>query len=247
MRKYLSTVFCDMGDKAEEWTEWAKEHVADMIKLPGFIGCQAFRARPDFSFAHAEVLPTMPSYNLMTFYEHDEQGLEFLTTNSRPTGAGPAAETRSFPSPLGPRVGETFLWEAISPEYQAVSERPKTARYFVTALTNTGDKSEEWAQWCKDHVATMIKMPTHLGSRAYRSRPDFSYGHPETFATRPDYDLLTLYEVNEEGVKLMTTARREVGTPPQGGSRPFPGPLGPHVGDTYLWEAVSPHYRAIRD
>jgi hypothetical protein len=117
-------------------------------------------------------------------------------------------------------------------------------KYIVTIFVDSGDKSEEWAQWNKDHTADLVKLPGFVASRAYRVRNDYLYRHPETFDTQPPYDFMNYYEVDEEGLKTLTTIPRPVGDPPAGGTRPFPTPLGPFVGHAYLWEALADENRA---
>lgn len=114
--KYFVTIFVDTGDKTEEWTEWAKEHTADLMELPGFTASRAYRVRDDYKARHPETFDSQPPYDLMTYYEVDEEGLEFLTTWERPVGDPPAGNTRDFPTPLGKNVGHAFLWEAIQDE-----------------------------------------------------------------------------------------------------------------------------------
>lgn len=247
MRKYVEMVLIDSGDKPKEWTEWCKEHVADIIGTPGFLSAQAFRRRPEFSYAHPEVLPTLPPYDLMTFYVIDEDGKNFLTTNERPAGSSPGGGSRPFPSALGGYTGNQYLWEAISPEFRAFSERPEEKKRFVTVLTNTAENREDWPQWGIDHVADMISEPIFCGTQAFKVRPDFSYGHKEVLETQPPYDLLTFYEINDEGFEFLTTKTRPIGAPPEAGTRAFPSPLGQHVGDTYMWEAISPEYQVAFD
>lgn len=247
MRKYVITVFNHGAGKPDEWAEWGKEHVADMMKTPGFLSAQAFRRRYDFSYEHPEVLPTLPPYDVMTFYEINEEALEFLTTNSRPKGSGPEGGSRPFPTPLGGYTGNEYLWESISPEYRSLSERPASKNRFVTVLTNTDGNPEEWPQWGIDHVGDMIKEPIFTGTQALKARSDFSYAHQDTLETQPPYKLLTFYEVNDFGAEFLSTHKREIGAGPEAGTRHFPSPLGQHVGDTYMWEAISPEYRALRD
>ena len=116
-------------------------------------------------------------------------------------------------------------------------------KYIVTVFVDTGDKTEEWAEFAKEHTADLIKVPGFLASRAYLARGDYVGGHPETFGTRPPYDLMTYYEVDDEGLHNLTTVRREAGDAPKGGTRPFPSPLGPYVGHSYLWEALADENR----
>lgn len=118
MTRYIATIFTNTGDKKEEWTQWNKDHVADMIKLPGIIACQAFQVRNDFLYRHDEATPTQPPYDAMNWYEFDDEGLKFMTSVRRELGTPPAAGTRDFPTPLGPYVGDSFLWESISQEFR---------------------------------------------------------------------------------------------------------------------------------
>lgn len=246
MRKYVITVLSHAAGKTDEWKKWGEEHVADMLKMPGFLSAQAFGRRSDFSFAHPEVLETLPPYDVMTFYEVDEDAVKFLTTNSRPRGSGPEAGSRPFPTPLGGYTGNEYLWEAISPEYRAFRDMAASKRRFVTVLTNTDENPQEWPQWGADHVADMIREPIFIGTQAFVARPDFSYAHQDTAESQPPYKLLTFYEVNDHGAEFLSTHTREIGAGPEAGTRHFPSPLGRHVGDTYMWEAISPEYRAYR-
>ena len=117
---------------------------------------------------------------------------------------------------------------------------PGDMTYIVLALMDTRDKTEEWTEFHVEHVEDMVRnVPGFLASRVYRVRPDFTAAHPETLPTRPPYDLVTYYELDQRGVDFVTTRRPAPEEGPAGGSRPFPGPLGPHMGDSYLLEAVS--------
>ena len=117
-------------------------------------------------------------------------------------------------------------------------------KFIVTIFVNSGDKTQEWEEWARDHVADMIALPHFTATRAYRVRKDFLGGHPETFDSQPPYDVMTYYEVNEEGLKHLTTVPREVGEGPAAGTRDFPTPLGPYVGHAFMWEALADENRA---
>ncbi|WP_143435341.1 hypothetical protein [Henriciella aquimarina] len=246
MRKYIVMVLIHAGDETEAWTEWAKKHAADMIKVPGFLTAQAFVRRREFSFEHGEVIPTLPPYDLMTWYEVDEEGMKFLSTNERPKGSPPMADSAPFPTPLGGYTGNEYLWEAITPEYHAVRELPISKKRFVTVLTDTSGNREDWPEWGADHVHDMIKMDIFHCTQAFKAL-EFKYAHKDTAETQPPYDLLTFYEVNDHGYDFLTTHTRPPGEGPQAGTRPFPSELGKHVGDTFMWEAITQEYRPSED
>ena len=115
-RKYIVTIFVDSGDKTEEWVEWNKSHTAKLAKLPGFVSSRAYRIRKDYVGGHPEAFESTPPYDLMNFYEVDEEGLKTLTTVPREVGEGPMGGDRAFPTPLGPFVGHAFMWEALADE-----------------------------------------------------------------------------------------------------------------------------------
>ena len=246
MPKYVVMALTHAGDKVEEWGDWCQEHVADMIRTPGFISAQAFRRCSAYSYMHHEVIATLPPYDFMTFYEVDEAGKDFLTTTDRPVGSRPASGATSFPTPLGGYTGNEYLWEAISPEFRALRDRPVSRTRYITVFTNIAGNPEEWPQWGADHVADMIASPSFCGTQALIARKDFSFAHKETLEVQPPYDLLTLYDLTDEGFEFMTTRSRPAGSPPEAGTRRFPSPLGQHVGDSFLWEAMTPQYRALR-
>lgn len=246
MRKYVVMGLTAAGDKTREWEEWGAEHVAKMMRVPGYISGQAFRRRKDMTFIHPEVVPTLPPYDRMTFYEVDEEGLQFLTTHKREAGAG-SLVGGGFPSPLGPYVGDSYLWETLSPEYRATGDRPTSATRYVTVLTDTSANPEEWRQWGQDHAANTISLPIFTSTQAFGVRPDFSAAHPESESTRPPYKLMTFYEITDAGFEHLMNDVREMDDGPEAGTRTFPSPLGKHVGDTFMWEAISPRFRALRD
>ena len=112
-------------------------------------------------------------------------------------------------------------------------------KHILVVLMDTGHDTEEWTRWNIDHARDMVTTtPGFLAARTYKVRPDYATIHPESLATRPPYDLVNYYELDERGLEYVLNRKPELGEGPGGGSRPFPAPLGPHLGDGYLLEAV---------
>lgn len=221
-----------------DWADWNDEHARDMVKA-GFISGQTWWVRPDYTRNHPEALPTRPPYNMVQMYEVDEQMLQTMLVKKTPEmGRGPAGGTRPFPSPLGKNMGDGFLLEPI---YEAFRREPADGNEPVCRLMVMMEVPEElyddWAEWNREHARDMVAAGFNSG-QTFKVRKDFSYIHPETLPDRPPYNMVQIYEVGEQVVNAMLINKKPaMGEGPAGGTRPFPSPLGKHMGDGYL---VSP-------
>lgn len=228
----------------DEWADWNTEHARHMVEA-GFISGQTLRVRPDYSRNHPEALPTRPAYSMVNFYEVGQDMLDALLVTKAPeTGQGPTGGTRPFPSPLGPNMGDGFLLE---PLYDKITGPASPAQEAVCRLAVMmmvpDDLFDEWADWNREHARDMVKAGFHSG-QTFRVRTDFSYIHPETLSARPPYNMVQLYEVGADMVDGMLTREKPVtGEGPAGGTRPFPSPLGRHMGDGYLLEPISEKFQ----
>jgi len=98
---------------------------------------------------------------------------------------------------------------------------------------------EEWADWNSEHARDVVR-DGHISGQTFKVRTDFSYVHPELLEGRPPYTMVNAYEVDDATVEgRLTKKTPEMGQGPAVTTRPFPSPLGKHMGDGYLLEPVS--------
>jgi len=116
-------------------------------------------------------------------------------------------------------------------------------KYVVVVPIAAAESIDAWARWNIDHARDMVtNAPGFLAGRAYRVRPDYASNHPEAAATRPPYDLISCYAVDERGIEWAEARRASRGGAPAGASRAYPTPLGPHRGNHFLLEALSEEF-----
>ncbi|WP_084396580.1 hypothetical protein [Henriciella aquimarina] len=107
----------------------------------------------------------------------------------------------------------------------------------------------EWADWNRDHARDMVNAG-FISGQTFKVRPDYEGNHPEALPFVPPYSMVNIYEVDEPMLETMLlTKTPEMGQGPAGGSRPFPSPLGKHMGDGYLLEPDSEafHSKAVEE
>jgi hypothetical protein len=113
------------------------------------------------------------------------------------------------------------------------------AKHILVALSaDPPGLGAELEQWSKDHVQHMVHLPEFTTAQAFRAHPRHNFVFPETRATRPPYQNLCIYELDENQIESFLNPNVGDMEPPQP-----PGGVGPHRPDGYLFVAVSPEYR----
>jgi hypothetical protein len=92
--------------------------------------------------------------------------------------------------------------------------------------------------WSKEHVHHMVEIPGFKTAQAYRFHPEHTFVFPEAAATRPPYQNLIIYELDEEAVEAFLHPDPATMAPPP----TPPGGIGPHRPDGYLFVATTPEF-----
>jgi len=121
-------------------------------------------------------------------------------------------------------------------------------RYLVLALTVAPAGLEDAiGEWAAEHVREMVdKVPGYLSGQAFAVHAELGNPHPAAEETRPAYSHLTVYEVDEEGAAYIAAKRQEYlsGAPETPG---FPGGVGPHRPDSYVFVPLTRQFVAGGD